>query len=781
MSVRSASVRSAKGGGDAPEQASPAPPDPLFIATKLTPPRLRDGLVTREMLLDHLRSGRRSALTLVCAPAGYGKTTLLTQWVATDRGRTPFAWVSLDQGDADPVRLWSHLIAALRSIHGRAGEGSLPVLSASPERMLETVIARLVGELSDCPPCVLILDDWHAVRRPVNDQAFTAFIERAPEAVQIVVSSRSDPSLPVPRLRAHGELTEIRARELRFSSPEAALLFQKANLRLLPEDAERLTERTEGWLAGLALAIGVLRRQEDVQRFIHDFAGDSLHVFDYLAQDVLEAVEPDMREFMLRSSVLERFTAPLCDAVLEQSESAAMLAEIDRSNLFLVSLDETGTEYRYHHLLEALLRRELAAADPGSIPGLHARASLWLESNGDIERAIDHAIASRDVARASALVTRAAVPLLSTGRMETVNRWFEAFSWPEALADRPIALMRALAAGLSAHGRDEIERWLAIADAGPDVGPLVNGVTSIHSGVAMVRSTYLSRGIAEAERGARLVLEREPAGSEWRYAGLFPLGQALFLAGRGEEARAPLEEARTLPGAPRRATTSIALSYLALIELADGDGVTSERLARDALALTVANNHSSSVAAANPHLALGAVLMHGPNLRAALDHLEQAVTLAGLSGSTYWYVHALIYLAAARHRQGDEAGARDALALARTDLDSLPDTGMLGPLYHATSEELLHRTPRTRTSATNSARPNFAFCTRWHADAPVRDAAEALWLSPNTVKTHRRNIYRKLGVHTRKELADRALELGLRDDRSHHAAPTGSGRVGDEP
>ena len=773
-------VRSTNGTTDAAEPAAPAPPDPLFIATKLMPPRLREGLVTRDVLLDHLRSGRQTALTLVCAPAGYGKTTLLTQWAATDRERTPFAWVSLDPGDSDPVRLWSHLIAALRSIHADAGEGSLPALSASPERMQDTVVARLVGELSDCPPCVLILDDWHAVRRPVDDQAVAAFIERAPEAVQIVISSRSDPSLPVPRLRAHGELTEIRARDLRLSSPEAEVLFQKANLRLLPEDVERLTERTEGWLAGLALAIGVLRRQEDVQRFIHDFAGDSRHVFDYLAQDVLEAIEPDVREFMLRSSVLERFTAPLCDAVLEKSESAAMLAEIDRSNLFLVSLDETSTEYRYHHLLEALLRRELAAADPGSIPGLHARASLWLENNGDIERAIDHAIASRDVARASALVTRAAVPLLSSGRMATVNRWFESLSWPEALADRPIALMRALTAGLSAHGRDEIERWLAIADAGPDVGPLVNGLTSIHSGVAMVRSTYLSRGIAEAERGARLALEREPAGSEWRYAGLVPLGQALYLAGRGEEARAPLEEARTLPGAHRRATTSIALSYLALIELSDGDTAESERLARDALALAVENNHSSSVTAANPHLALGAVLMHGPDLRAALDHLEQAVTLAGLSGSTYWYVHALIRLAGARHRQGDEAGARDALALARADLDSLPDAGMLGPLYHSASEELLHRKPRDARLGDELSEAELRVLHEMTAGRSVRDTATALWLSPNTVKTHRRSIYRKLGVHTREDLADRALERGLLD-LPQAGAPIGSGTARDEP
>ena len=398
-----------------------------------------------------------------------------------------------------------------------------------------------------------------------------------------------------------------------------------------------------------------------------------------------------------------------------------------------------------------------------------------------MERAIEHAIASRDITRASRLIVLAAVPLLSAGRMVTVNRWFESLSWPEALADRPLALMRGLAAGLSAQGRDEIERWLAIADAGPDIGPLVNGITSLHAGVAMVRSTYLSRGIAEAERGARLVLASEPAGSEWRYAGLFPLGQALFFAGRGEEARAPLEEARTLPGAQRRATTSVALSYLALIELADGDVARSERFARDALALAVANNHASSVAAANPHLALGAVLMHGPDLRTALDHLEQAVKLAGLSGSTYWYVHALIYLAAARHRQGDDAGARDALALARTDLDGLPDRGVLDALHDATSEELLHRTPRDSHLGDELSEAELRVLREMTSGSSVRDTATALWLSPNTVKSHRRNIYRKLGVHAREELAERVLERGLLDGVSSDAGPAAFGSFDDEP
>ncbi len=245
----------------------------------------------------------------------------------------------------------------------------------------------LLEELSDCPPVVLVLDDWHTAANRACDQTVGAFVDRVPASVQVVVASRSDPRLPIARLRAHGDLAEIRARDLRISSTEAAVLFRDAGVRLAKVDVRRLTERTEGWLAGLCLALIVLKEQDDPRRFVHEFSGDSRHVFDYLAGDVLARVDPEIREFMIRSSVLDRLSAPLCDAVLERSDSASMLAAIERSNLFLVALDATGDEYRYHNLFAAVLRRELAAGDPDSLPGLHARASLWYEEHGDVERA----------------------------------------------------------------------------------------------------------------------------------------------------------------------------------------------------------------------------------------------------------------------------------------------------------------------------------------------------------------------------------------------------------
>ena len=665
-----------------------------LVATKLRAPLVHGALIERPWLIDRLREGRERELTLVCAPAGYGKSMLLAQWEAADRDRTPFVWLSLDDHDNDPVRLWTHLVAGLHGVHARVGERTLAVLAAGPGAFSGTVLPLLIDELDDAPQLVLVLDDWHMVRNPRCDETLAEFVERAPTSIQLVVSSRFEPGLPTGRFRAHGELAEIRAGDLRVTPEEASELFRAADVDLELDDVRRITERAEGWLAGIYLALLGIRDAADPDAFVARFTGDTRQVLTYLRQDVLAAAAPELRHFLLRTSVLERLSAQLCDAVLETSGSAATLEEISRLNLFLAPLDETGSEYRYHQLFAAMLRRELEATDAAAVPRLHARASQWYEEHGDIEQAVKHAIEGRDVDRASMLVTRASVPLISIGRGETVNRWLEALSWPAAEADPQLGIMRALAAGMSGRGRDEIEHWLEVAAGGPDLGPLANGISSLRSGVAMIRSLFLTRGIAEAERGARFVLEHEPDGSPWRYAGLVPLGQALFLQGRYEEARAPLAEARALPGARRLASTSVGMAYQALIELDSGDVASSERLARDALALAVENGHRSDVTAANPHLALGRALMQGPDLYAAIDHLERAVELTAPLDSPYWHVHALLHLAAARHQLGDAEGAGTVLARARAEMGDLPDVGMLGDLLSAMQDELSSRPRR---------------------------------------------------------------------------------------
>ncbi|HET9323903.1 MAG TPA: LuxR C-terminal-related transcriptional regulator [Gaiellaceae bacterium] len=739
--------------------------------TKLKPPRLRAGLVRRPELVGRLREGRDRALTLVSAPAGYGKTTLLAQWHAKDRTRRPFSWIAFDGTDSDPVRLWSDVIAGLQETDERLGTASMAALSQGPHAISEAALPLLVEDLAESGPRVIILEDWEVVRNPLCDRTLGWFVEHAPTEVQIVVSSRSDPGLPIARLRANGDLAEVRASDLQLSASEAGSLLGEAGIQLEDREIERLVARIEGWPAGLALAVLALRERRDHRGFVDAFSGDNRYVFDYLAREVLDGVEPGMHDFMLRSSVLTRLSAPLCDAVLETSGSATMLDEIERSNLFLVALDETGSEYRYHHLFAATLKRELQSTDPAAVPRLHARASEWFEAEGDVDAAIEHAIACRDVARASALVIGRAQALFTSGRVATVARWLASLDWTEATADPQLALIRAQLSGQSGRPRDEIEHWLGVAEAGALTGPLANRVASADTAIALMRSAYLTRGLRTAEREARRTLELEPPESPWRATALNSLGQALYLLGRTDDARAPLEEARAHHGAAERTpAAALGLSYLALIALDQGDGTEAERAAREAVALVETHHLDSGIVAANPHLALGSVLSEGTDLHTAIAHLERAVVLSAPAGSTYWHAHALLRLAVAQHRLGDDEAARETLDTARAELDRLPDLGMLGPLHEEAEGDLLHRRRREGYLGDGLSDAELRVLRRLVLGYSVADVARELWLSPNTVKSHRRSIYRKLGVTRRAELLERTDALLLLE-----------GHPGDEP
>jgi LuxR family maltose regulon positive regulatory protein len=518
-----------------------------LLRSKLTPPQARKGIALRGQLLDRLREGRGRKLTLVCAPAGYGKTTVLAQWCEADRGGTPFVWMSADEGDSDPVRFWSHLIAGLQAVHPRAGGASIEALRAGPTTVASVALPLLVDELADAPPFVVVVDDWHLVRSTVCDETLRILLERGSPAVQVVLSSRSDPNLPVGRWRAHGELSEVHAIDLQLSHAEAAAFLHETNVDLGPEDVARLTERTEGWAAGLSLASILLQREQDPHAFVLDFAGDSRHFLEYISDDVLASVDEETREFLLRSSVLDEVSAAACDAVLEAHGSAAMLTEIERANLFLIPADRHGKTYRFHRLFVDVLRRELARTNPEAVAQLHSRASAWFEAQGDVESAVGHAIASRDLVKASDLVTFHWRSLANDGRLTTIARWLDELSWPEATAEPQLAVVRASLAAQTAQPADEIEHWLAVADAGSRLGPLANRIASIESGIAILRSLYLTQGVTPAVAAAKRTLELEPPKSGWRRQALLGLGQALYLQGKADEARAPLVEAQRSP------------------------------------------------------------------------------------------------------------------------------------------------------------------------------------------------------------------------------------------
>jgi LuxR family transcriptional regulator, maltose regulon positive regulatory protein len=735
---------------------------PLIVETKLRPPHIRDGLVQRSRLVDRLRAGRDHRLTLVCAPAGYGKTTLLSQWAAEDRRRTPFAWLSLDEGDADPVVLWNQLILALHAIHPPAGARSANALAVGARALSSIAIPLLIQELADAPEHVLVLEDWHLLRNPLCDETMTAFVERAPESVQIVISSRADPGLPLARLRAHGDLAELRAEQLRLLPDESRELFRQANVDLHLEDIGRLTDRTEGWAAGLHLVSIALRDQPEARAYVEAFSGDTRHVLDYLARDVFDAVPEHIRDFLLRTSILDTLSAPLCDRILGISTSATLLAEIEHANLFLVPLDESSGTYRYHQLFGKMLQRELALTDPGLVSELHARTSAWYEEQGHVEPAVAHAIASRDLRRASDLVTRHAREYWSSGRTATLTRWLDALSWPEARADPQLAIVRATILGLTGHPADDIERWVEVAAAETRAGPLANGMQSLESGVALLRAIFLTHGLEIGVASARRALELEGPGSAWRRQALTALGQTLYLLGKADEARPVLEEARRLPDAPGQAPgAALTLSYLAFLDLDGGREKPAERLARDALALLEERHLTGTVAAANPELALGGAHMLGTDLHGAIEHLTRAVALSAPLSPNYWHVHALLRLADALHRVGDASEAEEALESARLELQALPDAGVLAAVL-AEKEHRLNGRPRREGFLGDDLSESELRVLRLLADGrSLRDVARELFLSLNTVKTHRRTIYRKLGVRSREEAIERAGELGV--------------------
>ena len=415
-----------------------------LIRGKLSPGRLPNGIVPRPALLERLSGGGHHALTLVSAPAGFGKTTLISEWAS---GSTSVAWVSLDKGDTDPARFWAHVIAALATAEPHVGTTSLAAVNARPEEIETYALPRLLDELPhDGPDLAIVLDDYHLAETGQLNSTLDAFIHYRPARIQLVISTRSDPALGVARLRASGSLVEIRAGDLRFDEREVATFLRTMGVEGLSAREKRsLAERTGGWPAPLRL-LALLIPERDRGRYFASLTRVNRPVVDYLATDVLDLLGPEVGEFVVRTSMLGRMNAALCDAVVDTTGSGAILAELERSNLF-VSVDDTGEWYQLHHLFAEVLRLELARTRPELVPGLHLRAARWFEDAGELETATAHAIASRDLDVATRLVALQASPFASGGRWATVRGWLSELSWPEAQADPELAFIRATAAG----------------------------------------------------------------------------------------------------------------------------------------------------------------------------------------------------------------------------------------------------------------------------------------------------------------------------------------------
>jgi LuxR family transcriptional regulator, maltose regulon positive regulatory protein len=443
-----------------------------LLETKLYVPRSRRGLVLRPRLSERLDPAIAPKLVLVSAPAGFGKTTLLTEWLAARSAALAdeqlAAWLSLDQGDNDPASFWAYVIAALRTVASGVGDSALALLDAAQPPPIETVLTMLLNDLSVVAgEIVLVLDDYHVIDAREVQDGMAFLLDHLPPRLHVVIASRIDPALPLARLRARGELTEIRAAELRFTADEAAAYLNgMMGLRLTARDVAALEERTEGWIAALQLAALSMQGRDDVASFIASFAGDDRYVVDYLAEEVLARQPEHVQTFLLQTSILGRLSGPLCDAVTGQGGGKAMLEALDRGNLFLVPLDDRRRWYRYHHLFADVLQARLLDGQPGQVPDLHRRASAWYEQNGEQPAAIGHALAARDFERAADLLELTILAMRNTRQEAKLRGWLEMLP-DEVVQARPVLsvyfagvlLISGEIEGVEDRLRDA-ERWL---------------------------------------------------------------------------------------------------------------------------------------------------------------------------------------------------------------------------------------------------------------------------------------------------------------------------------
>src|SRR6516225_9745783 len=419
------------GAGGRPERgrgAVPALPRGLAgldapIETKLHPPGSRGEWVERSALIDELVH-TTAKLVLVDAPAGFGKTTLVAQRLSSPAEKRSFAWVSLDRGDSDPGRLWSYIVSALsRACPDFDGEAILHDLQVQAPEFPDSVLPMLANELATLSaPVVLVLDDYHMIKERRCHEQMRFLLLHLPPSAQIVIITRADPPLPLARLRAAGEMIEIRARELRFAPEEAAALVRAvSDVELSEPDLADLMERTEGWPAGVYLAALSLRGHPSPHTFVRQFTGDNRFVVDFLAQEVLSRQPRKIRQFLTRTSVLGRFCAPLCDAVTGSANSVKILEVLERENLFIVPLDDTRQWFRYHHLFAQVLRGQLMRTEPELVPALHEKASAWHRLHGSADEAISHAIVAGDFAVAVDLIGSCWFAYVNAGQVATVQ------------------------------------------------------------------------------------------------------------------------------------------------------------------------------------------------------------------------------------------------------------------------------------------------------------------------------------------------------------------------
>lgn len=650
-----------------------------LLTTKLYIPPVRSELVPRPRLIERLNTGLQRKLTLISAPAGFGKTTLVTEWLdGVDRPRT---WLSLDENDNDPARFLTYLIAALQQMDPAIGPTVQAMLQAPQPPPPESLLSTLINDIAATPhPFVLVLDDYHLIYTLPIHQQLTFLLDHLPPQMHLVIATREDPPLPLSRWRARGQTVEIRQADLKFTEEETADFLRRVmQLELSSADVAALHRRTEGWVAGLQLAGLSLRGRDNVHQSVRSFTGSQRYVLDYLIEEVFQRQPASVQDFLLKTSILDRFTALLCDAVAERDDSREMLLSLERANLFIVPLDDSRQWYRYHRLFADLLHHRLQLAPSHDMAQLHQRASQWYADNGFPEDAVRHALAACDWERAAALILDSSESVLKRGEVTTLLGWLQTLPDEEIRARPQLGLNLSWALILTEQ-IDAAAPYLAQAERVAlehESAPLLGEVVIARAYIARVRGDN-AQVIKLSEQALSLLPPDESSG---RSIVAMNLGMAQWYRGRIQKAKEALLEARRAGrGSGNEYVRWTAVLFLSRIQTAQGQS----RQAVESYRQMIEQGGQLPIAGL-AHYDLGRLSYEWNELAAAADHLQRGLEIVRRGGSVEFEVGGCSALAFVKQAQGDSAAAQDALQRADQLLEN-PDVSPSTRLYNLAAQ-----------------------------------------------------------------------------------------------
>lgn len=733
-------------------------PVDFMLEAKLRPPPARPEWIYRDRLIEELANASQRPVTLVAAPAGYGKTTAVSQWLTSTSGPENIAWVSLDTSDNDPVRLWTHIATALdgagcviaRDIAGFVAAGSHDMLTAVLPQMIAG-IAELSSEVT------LLIDDVDIVRSAACHVQMDFLIKHLPERAHLVLIARADPALRLGRLRAAGRLSEIRADDLTFDVREASSLLASDGVEISTESVWELMRRTEGWPAGLYLAALSLVGRADPNEFVHHFSGDNRFIGDYLTEEVLSRQTDEVRSFILDMSIVDRFSAPLCEHMTGNRQSARILRDLQHTNLFLIPLDAENRWFRFHHLFGAVARSTLETEQPERAVMLHGRAAEWFSENGNIDAAVTHALAADKADQAASLVQASWLRYFDAGHGTTVRDWLRALESSAAAQNTTTVVTAAWIAALSGQ-QEEMQRRLAQLSTMPNDMALPDGTTSVESAVALLRGLPGFGGPMEMLASAQRAAELETDGNTpWYVVANMALGHASYVVGDLGTAIHLLPKAAYSEAAPSLLRI-LALSILSLTHTELGQDDRSHKSAREAMEVVEARSLHALPPASLAFTALGQSQAASGKLEEAMATLEHGLNLRRkIPGLSPWpTIHHLLVMGRVAIMVGDLPLARQLLDEASPLIRKYPDgiAPMIARLEAASKSLREHQS--TGTPSDRLTTREIDIMRRLAGPLSLSQIAAELYLSPNTVKTHTLSLYRKLGARSRSE----AVKIG---------------------